>query len=341
MSNRSPANLLEAAPVTCLNLAVCICYYIYLAFASSHAASLHGGSGGLLDMDREVLLRHGALLREGLWASEWQRLVLPMFMHGNLLHLAMNMLTLWYEGPRTEAHFGSSNFGTIYFISGIGGFCVSSLVGYGYSVGASGCLFGVLGAYLAVEVAACPNLRHSWRSARVRRTFLITALLFVVIAVGLKDVDNWAHFGGLVLGTLYGLLFEVWRKRQRIGLALLGLLLAFTVGLMVLARWTVVTPHYHVFLALRAEDEGRRHEADERFSAAREAARFVRSSAAGGLLLERARVAYRSNDALAMARWLELVAAVGSQEQAVLARAGLEGLATLDEPGALSQPGAP
>lgn len=340
MSNRNPANLLEAAPVTCLNLVVCICYYIYLGIVSGKMAALHGGSGGMMDIDIVTLTRHGASMPEGLWAGEWQRLVLPMFMHGDILHVCMNMFWLWYLGVQTEMHFGSSNFGTIYFLSGIGGFCLSMMLGGNVSVGASGCIFGMMGAHLAVEIAACASISRAWKSREVRRMAFMVGF-FYVLGLLTQRTDHWAHLGGLVLGTLYGLLFEVWRKRQRIGVALLGLLLAFTVGLIVLARWTVVTPHYHVFLALKAEDEGRRHEADERFSAAREAARFMRSGAAGGLLLDRAGVAYRSNDALAMARWLELAAAVGSREQAALARAGLAGLATLDEPGKLSQPGAP
>lgn len=317
-----PNTMLDAAPITCANLAGCICYFVFLAIASANAQALAGGHGGIMNLDSETLLRYGASRREGLWGGDWQRLVLPIFMHGGLMHIVMNMATLWYFGPPAEIHFGPPNFGTIYFMSGIGGVCLSMLFGGHLSVGASGALFGIMGAHLAVEIIACARISRAWKNSAVRREAFVIAILYFALMLD-GHTDNWGHLGGLIFGVLYGMLFEFWRKHRRVGLALILALVACSAALIVAARWTVWDPYYHVYLGLKAEDAGRSDEAQSRYEAAREWARHRRSSAAGGELLVRGQAALKARKPEDAQRYLELAEAVGDEEQAQEARSRL------------------
>jgi membrane associated rhomboid family serine protease len=89
-----------------------------------------------------------------LGAGEWWRLLTSSFVHGNLLHLAMNMFALWQAGQLVERIFGSARFAGLYLLAGIGGSLGS--LGWGLlsqhpvnSVGASGAIFGIIGGLLA------------------------------------------------------------------------------------------------------------------------------------------------------------------------------------------------
>lgn len=310
-----PATMLDAAPITCANLAGCICYFVFLAIASANAQALAGGRGGIMNLDGETLLRYGASLREGLWGGDWQRLVLPIFMHGGLMHIVMNMVTLWYFGPPAEVHFGPPNFGTIYFMSGIGGVCLSMIFGGHLSVGASGAIFGIMGAHLAVEIIACARLSRAWKNSAVRREAFVIAILFFALMLD-GHTDNWGHLGGLIFGVLYGMLFEFWRKHSRVGLALILALVAFSASLIVAARWTVWDPYYHVYTGLSAEDAGRHPDALAHFEAAREWAKHGRSHKAGRELLERGEAALLAKQPAAAERYLNLAVAVGDEGQA-------------------------
>ncbi|MCW8129855.1 MAG: rhomboid family intramembrane serine protease [Planctomycetota bacterium] len=332
MPSRSPANMLEAAPITCANLAGCICFFVYSVVASSTVHSLDGHTGGLMRVDLETLVRLGASQHEGLWDGQWQRLVLPMFLHGGLMHIVMNMMCLWYMGPSAEVHFGSSNYGSIYYMSGIGGICLSMLFGGNVSVGASGCIFGIEGAYLAVLIMQNARWTTAYRSADVRRTALMIAILYFALMLGART-DNWAHLGGLVFGTLYGMLFEYWRKHQRVGLALLLSMVLVSAGLIAAARWTFFDPWYYVHAGLRAEDRSRGDEAQARFDDARACAeRWWPSRRAGLELIERAQHATVANDPHAAARYLSLAVAVSPADVAEHARGLIGVLAYLNQP---------
>jgi membrane associated rhomboid family serine protease len=204
-----------------------------------------------------------------------------MFLHGSLLHIALNLYSLYQMGPAAEVHFGSSNFGTIYIVSGVGGICCSLLCGGHVSVGASTCLFGILGAVLAAKVFACRDWRRAAKNSDVRRTAFWIALNFALIGLAFPNVDNWGHLGGLLMGFVYGGLFEYWREHHRVGLALILSIVLFTAAGVAACRWMVFNPHYHVHLALRADAEGRIEEAQRQFEEARDWARIWRSEAAG------------------------------------------------------------
>ncbi|KAI9077011.1 hypothetical protein K1719_028363 [Acacia pycnantha] len=144
---------------------------------------------GALQWDRVVNHRQG-----------W-RLITCIWLHAGLIHLVANMLSLVFIGIRLEQQFGFLRIGVIYLISGFGGSVLSSLfLRNNISVGASGALFGLLGAMLS-------ELLTNWTIYTNKAAALLTLLVIVVInlAIGiLPHVDNFAHIGGFLTGFLLG-----------------------------------------------------------------------------------------------------------------------------------------
>ena len=260
------STLFDVAPVTLLMLGINILFYAISAKYSDN----------LLDINRTVLLNMHGSMRELVWEGEWIRLIAPCFLHGGLMHILLNSMALYNLGPGTEVQFGSANFGTIYLVSGICGFCCSQIFGGHLSIGASCSLFGIIGADLAVKIMACPVLKNAWRNSDVRRTVYFALFYLAIGWIGmLGNVDNWGHFGGLLSGMLLGSLFEVWRVRQRIGVFRIASVVFLLTLLVCAARWSIFSPYYHVhMMALAVEEEHRPDKAAQEFEQARRWAKF-------------------------------------------------------------------
>ncbi|KAJ8767681.1 hypothetical protein K2173_018239 [Erythroxylum novogranatense] len=134
-------------------------------------------------------------------AHQGWRLVTCMWLHAGVIHLLANMLSLVFIGIRLEQQFGFARVGIIYLLSGFGGSILSSLfIQRNISVGASGALFGLLGAMLS-------ELLTNWTIYSNKVAALITLLVIIAVnlAVGiLPHVDNFAHIGGFLTGFLLG-----------------------------------------------------------------------------------------------------------------------------------------
>jgi rhomboid protease GluP len=155
------------------------------------------------------LLEHGALHGPSIRQGEWYRLVTHMFLHGDIWHLGNNMLILFCLGNALEHYVGKISYVAIYFFSGI-------LAGLGsvvynttstVSVGASGAVFGVVGA-MAWLVLLHRGKLEGFTGPRM----LVFILLSVYAGFVDQGVDNAAHVAGLISGFLLAMLFC--RKRQ-------------------------------------------------------------------------------------------------------------------------------
>ena len=239
------SSLLSAAPLTLVFLGVNVLLFI-VSSMNSH---------NVMMMDTLVLSKLGASQRELLWDGEWLRLVAPMFLHGGLIHILMNMHFLYRAGPETEAYFGSSNYGTIYLLSGVCGICLSQIFGGMISIGASTSLCGIMGAHLAVKVLSAPVLKYAWRDSEVRAAAFNLGFLLLIGILGAFRMDNWGHFGGMLGGFFIGGGLELWRRRKPFGMTATLASLLFVAVLIVSARWTVFNPTYHIFNAARATEE--------------------------------------------------------------------------------------
>lgn len=160
--------------------------------------------GGLRNL--EVLVRMGAMVPLLVAEGQYWRLVTAMFLHAGPLHLAFNTLALYLFGNVVETALGTARFLAIYLVAGLfasaSSFALSPPAAV--AVGASGAVFGLLGAWLAF------NLRR--RSLSLAQSNIQGALLLIGInlALGftLRGVDNVAHIGGLVAGVVAGFAAE-------------------------------------------------------------------------------------------------------------------------------------
>lgn len=130
--------------------------------------------------------------------NEWYRLITVALVHDNSstipIHLAFNMLALHSLGTPIETFLGRNKFLIIFFTSLIGGSIASALyLGYsGYSIGASGAVFGLFGAWAVISRRI---------GAEVKSTLVIIGLNFV-LGFTIGGVDWRAHLGGLITGAV-------------------------------------------------------------------------------------------------------------------------------------------
>lgn len=162
------------------------------------------GGGDQFEFVR-VLIKYGALYPPLVDEGEYWRLAAPMVLHGGLAHLLFNSYALYVLGPPVEEIYGSLRFLALYGLSGLGG----TVASYGFSdpcvtsVGASGALFGLMGALGAFY----------WRSramfgdlARFQVRQIVTLAVFnLIIGFTIPNIDNFAHIGGLVAGVVTGM----------------------------------------------------------------------------------------------------------------------------------------
>jgi rhomboid protease GluP len=161
-----------------------------------------------IEPSSEWLIEHGGNLGAVTLDGEPWRLFTSMFLHIGVMHLAMNMIGLMTGGQLVERLFGRLGFATIYLISGLVGSLASALRPVGVvSVGASGAIFGVLGAHVAYY--ALHRERLDQRIARDSIGLLVVVAYNLVLGFTTPGIDMRAHLGGLAAGFLCGLALEL------------------------------------------------------------------------------------------------------------------------------------
>jgi membrane associated rhomboid family serine protease len=153
--------------------------------------------------------------------GEWWLLITPAFLHGGWLHIAFNMYVLYALGPTLERILGHGRYLTLYLLAALGG----GVASYAFSeintlsVGASGAIFGLMGAF----VVAGRRLRYDI-------TFVLVLLgINVVIGFISPGVDWRAHLGGLVTGAAVAAIMVFPTRRHRTVIQVTGLLLVVVV----------------------------------------------------------------------------------------------------------------
>ena len=166
------------------------------------------------------LFNDGALVGALIYTDgEWYRMVTAMFLHASLLHLAFNMLALYWLGTVVEQALGTWRFLLIYFVSGLAG-SAGALVFSGplaATVGASGAIYGIMGALLVLEY-------------RATGSFAGPVLGFIVLNLALTfaipNISVGGHLGGLAGGILATFALSHFRdaRARSIGPALVALI---------------------------------------------------------------------------------------------------------------------
>lgn len=143
--------------------------------------------------------------------GQYWRLVTAMFLHGNgtiqgtLLHLIVNLIPVVQIGSLFERMFGSRRYLFLYFTTGIVASLTSAIVARGWSVGASGAIFGILGAFVT-SVMTSPRLRIDPFSRSIVNQLVFWILANLIILSQVPQIDHAAHIGGLVSGGILGAL---------------------------------------------------------------------------------------------------------------------------------------
>src|SRR5699024_6965978 len=152
---------------------------------------VNGGSTSI-----ETLVQFGAKYNTAILADgEWWRLLSSMFLHIGFLHLALNMLALFYLGTAVERIFGNLRFLFVYFIAGLGGSIASFAFSTSISAGASGAIFGLFGALLYFGVIHKRLFFQTMGSS-----ILLILAINLVIGLTIEEIDMAAHLGGLIAG---------------------------------------------------------------------------------------------------------------------------------------------
>ena len=195
-------------PVTLGLMALCVVLYGVVGLEDLQAgrADLVGLLAGPRSPESSILWGAGAARLA--WRGEPWRLLSCTLLHANLLHLAMNMVALFGLGRLCESVYGGKRFLWLYLLSGLSGSILSQSVGLWlhphsstFTVGASGAVFGLMGA----------GVVFGWRFRRslpgpVRQVFgrglLPWIALNIFIGFQVPNIDNLGHLGGLAGGAL-------------------------------------------------------------------------------------------------------------------------------------------
>lgn len=155
--------------------------------------------GQALRFDLVTLLgiKYNDFIRQGeLW-----RLITPVFLHGSILHIAMNMYGLFVFGPGLESRFGRARFFLLYFLSAYAGNVMSFLLNPSPSLGASTAIFGLIAAE-GMFLFQNRQLLSDRGRAQITNIIVIAGYNLVYGLVNVR-IDNWGHIGGLLGGLIF------------------------------------------------------------------------------------------------------------------------------------------
>lgn len=149
----------------------------------------------------------------GIGAGEPWRLASAVFLHGSLIHLAMNGYALWAFGNIVEQELGKARYIAIFAVGGLFASAASFVFGVPTvaGVGASGAIFAILGAFFGY---AWRRRELAYYQARIRNV-LVLIVVNAIFAFQIRAIDWRAHVGGFVAGVVLGLAVDGFKNRER------------------------------------------------------------------------------------------------------------------------------
>jgi rhomboid protease GluP len=156
---------------------------------------------GIVCGSDDLLCQIGAKVNQAIIEGQVWRFISPIFIHVDPLHILVNMYSLNAVGPTVERFFGKERTAIIYILSGISGVAFSLAFNPMNSAGASGAIFGMVGAFAVFLVLHRDLFGSATKDLLIRITFVV----LLNLALGFSAmVDNWGHVGGLLGGILVG-----------------------------------------------------------------------------------------------------------------------------------------
>lgn len=211
-----------------------------------------------------VLLAFGAKLNSLIdQQHQWWRFVTPMFVHIDVLHLAVNMYSLWMLGPYVEKLYGSAKFVFFYVATGIAGVVASYLTllspdtklsVFGRflfktqdvpSAGASGALFGLIGVLFVFGIKFRKELPEGFKRAFGTGLLPVILLNLFIGFVGRRFIDNAAHLGGLFAGAALALVVNYHRPGETAKMTLIWRVVQIASIALVLISFARIVQHFN------------------------------------------------------------------------------------------------
>ena len=212
---RSVRGLVSISWVTWIITIATIAVWCFTAYQLALAAGAHNfhdiianvmnNAVNVQDNDAlsNVLITYGAKDNDLIIQGQYWRFITPIFLHANLLHVGLNMLNFFVLGLFLERLLGHLRFLLIYLLTGI----ISIIASFYFmpqeiSVGASGAIFGLVGAYSIFVLTH----RRAFRNNGIPALLWLVLIIGVNLSIGLfvPNVDNYAHLGGFLSGCLLG-----------------------------------------------------------------------------------------------------------------------------------------
>lgn len=178
--------------VTYIIMAICIILFVLM--------ELSGGSA-----NSQTLLKFGANLDVLVKNGEYYRLFTCIFLHIGIMHLLCNMYSLYIIGREVESLFGKIKYIIIFILSGISGSIMSLAFTHNtISAGASGAIFGLLGALLYFGIHY-----RTYLGEAIKRSVVPIIVVNLIIGFLAEGIDLAAHIGGLVGGVLVAMMVGI------------------------------------------------------------------------------------------------------------------------------------
>ena len=193
--------------ITYIIIAICILMYIITVLMGLNNMNLL-----ILGANNIELLKHGQVYR----------LITYGFLHGSIIHLISNMYCLYVIGSQVENNLDKKRFLTIYFISMITGGLLSALFNDGISIGASGAIFGLLGALLYFGFHF-----RLYLSEALKIRIIPVIILNLIIGFAVPGIDVACHIGGLIGGFLSAMMVgipDIYNKKDKVNGSILLLI---------------------------------------------------------------------------------------------------------------------
>lgn len=184
------------------------CFTAYQVALRSGAHSIHDILANVFanTQNADVLIAYGAKYNDAIIAGQYWRFITPIFLHANILHVSLNMLNFFILGIFIERLFGHLRFLLIYLVTGV----ISIIASFYFapqdvSVGASGAIFGLVGAYSIFILVH----RRAFSRGGIPAIAWLVVIVALNLGIGLviPNVDNYAHVGGFLSGCLLGWFF--------------------------------------------------------------------------------------------------------------------------------------
>jgi membrane associated rhomboid family serine protease len=203
--------------VTWLIVLGTVLFWFFTAYQVAQAGGAHSLSAVLADIignainvqdkDNDILTRilttYGAKDNTLILQGQYWRFITPIFLHVNALHVGLNMFNLLILGVFLERILGHFRFLFIYLVTGVIGVIASFYFApQEISVGASGAIFGLVGAYSTFVLVH----RRAFSYGGIPSLLWLLVIIGINLSIGLfvQNVDNYAHLGGLISGCVLG-----------------------------------------------------------------------------------------------------------------------------------------